>query len=333
MVLSARQRLRSRAFTLVELLVVIAIIGVLVAMLLPAVQSAREAAQRSQCQSRIRNLALAVHNYQSAFGQFPAGFMQQPKRDESWAWTSYLLPFIEEQPLYDALGVQERRLMDLFIAAGGDLSSPEIAKVQTRLEIFRCPSDDAPDLLPGVAGEGNRHFRGNHTPEGFEPSVSNYVGSKGYLDIRCDPHVSLQSCATRGIFYAESKTTFKHISDGTSNTFLLGERDSRCKAGTWIGARNPPGAGMFGTYFFIARASIKLNHPTTGAHNSCTEGYSSAHPGGAFFAMCDASLRFVSEDIDFHNGLNPTNSLRDIRGIGLYQRLAIRDDGLAIDEP
>ena len=103
------------AFTLVELLVVIAIIGVLVALLLPAVQSARAAARRSQCKSNMHNLALGLLNYESTNNKLPPGFVIQGRSEESWGWTNYILPFIEQQPLYDSLGVADRRLADLFI--------------------------------------------------------------------------------------------------------------------------------------------------------------------------------------------------------------------------
>lgn len=131
-----------RGFTLVELLVVIAIIGVLIALLLPAVQSARSAARRMQCKSHLRNLALAVLDYESAEQAFPPGFISQPRNEEAWAWTTMVLPFLEQQQLYDAMGVADRRLADLFIAAGGDLTTAEIALVQTQLPIFRCPDDE-----------------------------------------------------------------------------------------------------------------------------------------------------------------------------------------------
>jgi prepilin-type N-terminal cleavage/methylation domain-containing protein len=321
---------RPRGFTLVELLVVIAIIGILIALLLPAVQAAREAARATQCRSNMKNVALALHNYHGTHGKFPPGFIRQDRREESWSWTNFTLPFLEQQALYNALGVNERRLADLFIAAGGDLKSPEIALVQTPLAIFRCPSDRTPALLPGF-GAGDRHFEGNNTPGRFEPASSSYMGLRGFLDARCDIDDGKDACRTRGIFHGDSDVAFRHISDGTTNTFLLGERDFRCKSGSWVGTRNPPGPDMFSCYYVVARVSIKFNHPTTGDHNTCTEGFSSAHAGGGFFAMCDGSVRFINENIDFNNGVNPKDNLHTVAGLGLYQRLGIRDDGLTVE--
>ena len=119
-----------RGFTLVELLVVIAIIGVLVALLLPAVQAAREAARRAQCQSAMKNIALAILNYESANNELPVGAVGQPKDTEGWSWSTLTLPYMEQQATYNQLrpsstflnppdGARsgKRNLADLFIAA------------------------------------------------------------------------------------------------------------------------------------------------------------------------------------------------------------------------
>src|SRR6478609_9359060 len=94
-------------FTLVELLVVIAIIGILVALLLPAIQAAREAARRAKCQANLHNVALAVLNYESAKKKFPVGFVSQPSGNEAWGWSVFILPYLEEQALYDKLSPSE----------------------------------------------------------------------------------------------------------------------------------------------------------------------------------------------------------------------------------
>ena len=102
---------RRTGFTLVELLVVIAIIGMLVALLLPAVQAAREAARRAKCQSNLKNIALALQNYHSARNRFPKGFVAQPETVEAWAWSVYILPYLEEQAIYDRCGEDIRDLV------------------------------------------------------------------------------------------------------------------------------------------------------------------------------------------------------------------------------
>ncbi len=314
---------RSSGFTLVELLVVIAIIAMLVTLLLPAVQSAREAARRTQCSNNIRNLALGLHNYHSANNAFPAGFVSQANKTEAWGWSTLMLPFIEENNIHDGLGVGEQRLADFFM--NNKPGQPRFVAAITPLAVFRCASDITPELLPGT-GDGARHFRGNNTPPGYEPPTSNYMGNKGFYDNRC-PVGDVIGCKNTGIFYGNSKITIAKITDGTSKTFLLGERDYRCKSGTWIGARNPPGGGMYGSYMLIARTNLRFNFPLTGAHNTCTEGFSSPHEAGGNFAYADGSVHFISNDIDFNNGIGGfPNSL-----MGVYQRLGSRNDGLPVD--
>jgi prepilin-type N-terminal cleavage/methylation domain-containing protein/prepilin-type processing-associated H-X9-DG protein len=342
----------SRAgFTLVELLVVIAIIGILVALLLPAIQSAREAARRTSCQSNMKNIALALQNYHSANNRFPVGFVSQPAAEEAWAWTTFTLPYLEEQALYDKLNPRSRRLADLFIAANTDPS--QLTLVQTPLAVFRCASDTTPALCPvdGTMkakrtydnGQFERHFNGNNAPKGFQPSASNYIGNKGFANNNC-PQPSApdhDNCLSTGIFFGDSKVSMKQITDGTSHTFLLGERDRYCLSSTWIGVRNPVGEDMNGSAWLIGRQTLKLNDPITGDHETCTEGFSSKHSGGAFFAFCDGSVQFVGDDIDYHHALNNVKcyvkKLPQCKSensgfkIGVYQRLGWRDDDLTVE--
>ena len=314
---------RERAFTLVELLVVIAIIGILVALLLPAVQTAREAARRTQCVNNMRNLALGLHNHHSALRVFPQGWNIQPKKEESWGWSTFLLPYLEESALHADLGVRDQRLADFFIAQGG---TPLLQRAQQPLPLFRCTSDTTPPLLPADA----RAFRGNNTPDGYEPPTSNFMGSRGLFDRRCK-FDDQETCKNTGVFFGGSKVSIRKISDGTSKTFLIGERDFRCKAGTYIGTRNPEGSGMRGAHMLTGRTSIRFEFPLTGQHDTCTEGFSSAHTGGGNFAFADASVRFVSEDVDFNNGFyTPSPFNYPNPDYGVYQRMGSRNDGLAI---
>jgi prepilin-type N-terminal cleavage/methylation domain-containing protein len=368
-----------QGFTLVELLVVIAIIGILVALLLPAIQAAREAARRAQCQSHMKNIALALQNYQSARQRFPVGFVSTGPTGgvESWAWSTFALPYLEEQSIYDRLRPSEtfmqpvdgtragkRNLADLFISSKSNAS--ELDPLQTPLPVFRCPSDSTPALIPvgnpvdplvtrySDTGTWERHFNGQNSPTGFQPSTSNYVGSKGMIDANCTGSGSATAaspwvpdkdrCDNTGVLYGNSQVSMKQITDGTSKTFLIGERDKYCLAATWIGVRNPlSGSDMWSSNWAMAHVFLKLNHPSTGNHDTCTEGFSSAHPGGAFFGFCDGSVRFINDDINFDViGNSPTCfASRSATGacklqsgvnlIGVYQRLAWRDDDLVID--
>ena len=137
-----------------------------------------------------------------------------------------------------------------------------------------------------------------------------------------------------GVFYGEFRVEIKHITDGLSKTFAFGERDGRCHSGTWIGARNPPGPDMWGSYYLRGRVSIRLNDARSPSPNTCTEGFSSAHAGGGYFAMCDGSVTRIQDDIDFGNGglagsaiTNAQQSPKfDPTQLGVYQRLGIRND-------
>jgi prepilin-type N-terminal cleavage/methylation domain-containing protein len=365
------------AFTLVELLVVIAIIGILVALLLPAIQAAREAARRSQCQNHLKNIGVALQNYHSATNHFPKGFVSTGAAAiESWAWSTFLLPYLEEQAIFDQLQpapeyivpvnasrTGKRNLADV-LAAGKAGNLAELVPLQTPISVFRCPSDATPPLIPvgnppdpavnrtTDTGTWERHFNGIHAPTGFQPSTSNYVASKGLIDAGCDGAViggkwviNQQRCNNTGVFFGNSEISMKQITDGTTKTFAVGERDKFCLAATWIGVRNAYGPDMWSSNWALAHTFFKLNHPITGNHDTCTESFSSAHSGGGFFVFCDGSVRFITDDISsdtIGNSLDcfytpPPSSkacfAQSATGalIGIYQRLAWRNDGLASD--
>ena len=323
-----------RAFTLVELLVVIAIIAMLVTLLLPAVQAARAAARRTQCTNNIKNLVLGILNYESSQGVLPQGWVAKTDNQAEWAWTTFILPMIEEQGLYDALGVSERRLWDV-------IRDPKLRHLaQTPLPLFNCPEDETIELLRGGGNTFSppieRHFRCAGCPGApeFEPAKSNYIGVCGLWD-------KFRLLPNNGVFYANSEVELGDIEDGTSKTFAVGERDRRCRQGAWVGVRNPPGPDLWGSYFVRGRVSIRLNDPrdvNKFVSRSCTEGFSSAHGGGGFFGYMDGHVAFISDDIEFSNGgLNEgqiTNNQSppsyDGQRLGVYQRLGIRNDQLPV---
>jgi prepilin-type processing-associated H-X9-DG protein len=265
-----------------------------------------------------------------------------------------------------------RNLSDVFIA--GQTNASEIAPLQTPLPVFRCPTDKTPELVPceqpggGCAindpypgstgrtqdtGLWERSFLGdnskNLTPR-FLPSTSSYVGSFGMRDEKCTGTGASPSwapnknaCDSNGIFFGDSEVSDKDITDGTSKTFIFGERDGFCLAATWIGSRNNADSQMHSFMWTVAHVTnnITLNFPTTGSYNTCTEGFSSAHTGGAFFAFCDGSVRWIDEDISFDMALNSaTCTVRGAtrcrpiigtRTIGVYQRLGWRNDEVPVE--
>jgi len=311
------------AFTLVELLVVIAIIGILIALLLPAVQAAREAARRMQCSNRLKQIALAMHSYHSSHNAFPPGNIHDGVRQrQQWGWAVFLLPHLEREPLYGELAPNDRRLVDVL----NDSRAREL--VQFPVSTFRCPTDRTPKLLEhtdqirdmdGEAAVGTDFFA----------ATSNFIGVTGFWDIGDQP--------ANGVLFLNSAVSFSDIRDGTTNTFALGERDFYCAAGTWAGVRDSMGSGPRGADYVLGRVSIKINDPRNTGNDHCCEGFSSSHPGGANFALCDGSVRFVNENIRFSNAgvtdfNNPVGTGMFAPSLGTYQRLGIRDDGQVIEE-
>jgi len=301
--------MQRRGFTLVELLVVIAIIGVLVALLLPAVQAAREAARRSSCSNNLKQIGLGLHNYHDTHLRFPPGYMNGPGSQSQWGWGTFLLPFVEQDNLFEQLAPGNRTLHQLLNNAG----DRDLAK--SVVDSFICPSDPGGDLA-----------HADRDLNGFQPSKSNYIGCGGFWDVHQ---------ANNGLLYEASSVRFRDITDGTASTIAVGERDSRCYDGAWCGMRNPDGSGPRGADGCIGRVSMVINNPNdTFSNGNCAEGFSSQHPGGAQFTFADASVHFLSETINFNNG--GQNGETDNGGslpnsIGTYQRLGIRNDGYVTD--
>jgi prepilin-type N-terminal cleavage/methylation domain-containing protein/prepilin-type processing-associated H-X9-DG protein len=340
------KRHQRRAFTLVELLVVIAIIGILIALLLPAVQAAREAARRMQCTSHLKNLALAMHNYHDTNGHFPAGFDRDPyqtrgaaKNHECWGWHAMLLPFIEQESLYDQLNVANMRLEEVIASS----SSQTVTLMQTKISIFVCPSDAGGEEIAHT----DRHFGGGKGTNSaglgnWRPGITNYIGNRGVKD---QPQSSLD---THGILFYDSDLRMAQIQDGTSNTFCIGERNTNtCRSGSWIGVRNPDGAGSRGIWYNIGHSRAQINAPSPpigwGSDKGCGEGFASNHPGGANFAFCDGSVHFLSDTIEFGTGApaGRTGQIWNDFSPGdpnfdwyyVYHRLSRRNDGFAVSIP
>ncbi len=281
--LSFSQRHR-RAFTLIELLVVIAIISVLIALLLPAVQQAREAARRSQCINNQKQLGLALHNYHDTFNVFPPGWIGvqsgRPNTEgpSGFAWASHLLPNLDQAPLYNQINFKAS-LLD---------SSNDIAR-KSVLAAFRCPSDPSTDTWQ--LGE-----EGNPTNILATLPTANYVGSFGSVgaEVLCivAPFPASQ-CLGDGVFSHNSKLRIADITDGMSNTVMLGEHRSDKKLNwhsTWVGLVP---RGEEATARFLAVSDHTPNSPALHIDD-----FSSWHTGGVHLLFGDGRVRFLTQNVD-----------------------------------
>lgn len=333
-----RTRLR-QAFTLVELLVVIAIIGILIGMLLPAVQQVREASRRISCANKVRQLGLAVLNYESAHMKFPAGYSFNSQSNagnwlKAWGWGARVLPFLEQDNLSNILRVNSMEFND--VLPGSSFSSWDpalVSAMQTNLEVFRCPSDIGPEINTTTA------FVAGSVPDTHKPGTSNYVGVYAYQYSNWpNSHVNVPR-RPEGCFGAQVGQTLASISDGSSNTFLIGERSYVHHAGYWVGVGNVNSEAQWSSPKVIGRIFLfKPNPPLIGRFYSA---FSSEHPGGLNFAFADGSVHFIPQDIDFNNGLlrdgtphgwwHSFNDM-DPATFGVYQKLGCKADGAPLGE-
>jgi prepilin-type N-terminal cleavage/methylation domain-containing protein len=335
----------SRGFTLVELLVVIAIIGMLVALLLPAVQAAREAARRAQCTNNLKQIALAMHNYHSANRVLPSGAicplpMWGYYTTHCHTWLEFLFPFIEEQTTYDKLN---------FTVLNHQGSNPAALNNYVN-HLLICPSDPDAGLmdngrnngyLPGVAGTFS--LAQSYTPSGgplrknycgpipqtpSTPPFINCQGKLGGADDRLSVGGTIPLDASLppgapGMFaggpYAYH---FEDCTDGLSKTLLIGEtlpvyNTSYMYFGghMHVGSTNaPPNYHLLNLPCETGPPCPKQPTTAEGTCYRCMGGYMSEHSGGFSAALSDGSVRFIDEEIDYF----------------LYQYLGNRKDGQII---
>jgi prepilin-type N-terminal cleavage/methylation domain-containing protein/prepilin-type processing-associated H-X9-DG protein len=265
-----------RAFTLIELLVVIAIIGVLISLLLPAVQKVRAAAARTRCQNNLKQIGLACHAYHDSHDSLPPGYTATGSGSSTspgWGWGAYLLPYIEQQNIY--------RQIDLALPLEGQPA------IQNMIAIYLCPSD-MPPTAPFAVTNATRDLVCLAAPSSYAATCGSDASE---VD---DPEGN-------GIFYRNSKTRLTDITDGTSNTTMIGDRAWADTMGIWAGCPNgavtragPTNPWM--TAVGPAQALILVHNNwiniTTDADGGLDD-FSSKHTGGANLLFADGSVRFI----------------------------------------
>ncbi len=284
-----RMRNRHRAFTLIELLVVISIIGLLIALLLPAVQSAREAGRRAQCVNNLKQLGVALHAYEGTHQTFPPGYVSNFKPDGTdtgpgWGWASMLLPQMEQKPLFDTIN------FNLPIEGPANLT----CRVTT-ISSFLCPSDTVKPTWWAMV----RDISGIPTQRICEVAPSNVVGVFG----TSDPGINGD-----GIFFRNSRVALGSITDGLSNTLAVGERSHQLGEATWTGSvtnavlfpadndgvgypRPEDGPGMI-----LGHAGGRLG---PGDPNGEVNQFHSRHPGGVNFLFADGHVGFLKTSMPY----------------------------------
>ncbi|TWT34433.1 DUF1559 family PulG-like putative transporter [Blastopirellula retiformator] len=320
-------KLARRGFTLVELLVVIAIIGVLIALLLPAVQQAREAARRMQCTNNQKQLGIALHTFHDAFRNFPVGLTghyhaSAGPTSGSWygptahtgavGWGSRILPFMEQQALYDEIFATypNQSGFDGWSSAGILGRVPQEA-YQTSLESFICPSDAATDKIsldiPQPAKPYEQRF-----------ARANYVACAGSAEFGQGARDDISGANSGSIYdyhngdtgglmfqghpdYNGVEISLADVVDGTSNTLMVSERSSeptpsgRRNGSAWIGGHENRTREVAFTTFVTPNSIGSLPEDTCAA---------SLHPGGVNACLADGSVRFIAETVDGTTYLN-----------------------------
>lgn len=321
---------RRCAFTLVELLVVIAIIGVLVSLLLPAVQAAREAARRMRCANNLKQTGLAVHNYVDTYNSFPIGHMYRGPFDgdpndadggTGFGWGTAILPYLEQLAIYNQFDVR--------LPVSNQSKSRNLILARTPLTIFTCPSDLKPKNWTDGAVT-------NSATSSYKACGSSYDGWTGG-GVGAAPNRD----RFNGVFDRDNRAgslRFAEITDGTSNQFLIAEcrwkmDNNGRNRGRIYGSTDQPGYATGASNALLLNGQWQMNWTAPEGNPQPHRTAGSNHPNGAQFALADGSARFISQNVQHTaTAWNVNRPYTTPQGApyGMYQRLFSIADGLPI---
>jgi prepilin-type N-terminal cleavage/methylation domain-containing protein/prepilin-type processing-associated H-X9-DG protein len=271
---------RRPGFTLIELLVVIAIIAILIGLLLPAVQKVREAANRTKCSNNLKQIVIGLHNYSNVNGPFPPAYRNKPANlfdyAPGWGWGTLILPYVEQDPLYTQLKV------DTTLFGGGSNPANPTSLTAPPVKLYRCPADNGPD---------QNDFRNNFGTANYRAVCGPNNGIDGFFHTNED---------RGGVMYQNSKVRPVDVLDGLSNTVVIGECMYDAASGKWA-AIWPGMIGIYDGSVFISCVMWQVDDQSADINGPAPQAFSSRHPGGAFFAFGDGSVRFFREGGDVRN--------------------------------
>ncbi len=319
---------RRSGFTLIELLVVIAIIAVLISLLLPAVQSAREAARRVQCVNNLKQMGIALHSYHDALAILPPGYIAASKFIDGetdtapgWSWAAMILPQLEQAALYSSINA------NLSVQSAANTTA-----AQTIVNVFLCPSDQLPPGGTFAVTDGLGDTVAMVAPSSYAASTGSDAADVA-LGLNYDG-------SGNGPFYRNSGVRLAAITDGTSQTIALFERSWGVTEGTWTGAisggfvlRGPfnpcPGSAV-ATYLAPCLVLAHCHLLNTNADtDSGLDDPSSFHPGGANVLFTDGSVHFM-KNVTSDAGVNPDGSTRYTPSSMVLQAFGTRAGGEVI---
>ena len=293
-----RSRLGNRptaGFTLIELLVVLGIIAALIALLLPAVQSAREAARRAQCVNNLKQIGLALHSYEGTLRTFPPGYVSNfdargNDTGPGWGWAAMLLPQVEQTPVFNAIN------FGLPIESPGNLTG-RLPLVNS----FLCPSDT---VQPSWWAVNRNVATGAAVQNNCQVAASNDVGMYGTGEPGPDGE---------GVFFRDSGISLRDITDGTSQTIVVGERSHRLGEATWVGSVTdailyPTDGDNIGRYVPETSPGMVLGHAGEGhgpgdPRSDVNQFYSLHSGGGVNFLFADGHVAFLKSTMNYKSYL------------------------------